>query len=157
MSTLKIDLTLFSEEELIELNRKVIERLRFIRDAKAHHQMLDLQPGDKVSFTSELGKKVTGTILRLNRKSVSLCAEDGHHWRVSPSLLTRAEPKDVEVEVASTKAEPPRQQEPSPPKVIPLTTSLFQASVNQEVPRNAPCPCGSGKKYKRCCLHQKLG
>lgn len=20
------------------------------------------------------------------------------------------------------------------------------------VPRNAPCPCGSGKKYKRCCL-----
>jgi hypothetical protein len=20
-----------------------------------------------------------------------------------------------------------------------------------EVPRNAPCPCGSGKKYKRCC------
>ena len=22
---------------------------------------------------------------------------------------------------------------------------------NQDVPRNAPCPCGSGKKYKRCC------
>ena len=19
------------------------------------------------------------------------------------------------------------------------------------IPRNAPCPCGSGKKYKRCC------
>lgn len=22
------------------------------------------------------------------------------------------------------------------------------------VGRNDPCPCGSGKKYKRCCLHQ---
>ncbi len=22
---------------------------------------------------------------------------------------------------------------------------------NQDVPRNALCPCGSGKKYKRCC------
>ena len=22
-----------------------------------------------------------------------------------------------------------------------------------QVPRNAPCPCGSGKKFKRCCLH----
>lgn len=21
--------------------------------------------------------------------------------------------------------------------------------------RNDPCPCGSGKKYKKCCLHQQ--
>jgi preprotein translocase subunit SecA len=25
------------------------------------------------------------------------------------------------------------------------------ARVNQQVGRNDPCPCGSGKKYKRCC------
>ena len=25
-------------------------------------------------------------------------------------------------------------------------------SVPQKISRNAPCPCGSGKKYKRCCL-----
>lgn len=24
-----------------------------------------------------------------------------------------------------------------------------------EVARNSPCPCGSGKKYKKCCLHKK--
>jgi hypothetical protein len=23
-----------------------------------------------------------------------------------------------------------------------------------EVPRNALCPCGSGRKYKRCCLEE---
>lgn len=23
-----------------------------------------------------------------------------------------------------------------------------------KIGRNEPCPCGSGKKYKRCCLHQ---
>jgi uncharacterized protein len=23
----------------------------------------------------------------------------------------------------------------------------------KKVGRNDPCPCGSGKKYKRCCLH----
>lgn len=23
-----------------------------------------------------------------------------------------------------------------------------------KVPRNAPCPCGSGNKYKKCCLRQ---
>lgn len=24
--------------------------------------------------------------------------------------------------------------------------------MNQKVGRNDPCPCGSGKKYKQCCL-----
>ena len=24
-----------------------------------------------------------------------------------------------------------------------------------KIPRNAPCPCGSGKKYKYCCMRKK--
>lgn len=155
MTAPKIDLTLYTEEELIELNRKVVDRLRFMRDAKAHHQMLELRLGDKVFFTSEQGQRITGTLIKLNRKTVSLCTHDGHHWRVSPSLLTRAEPKDVQAEVEPKKTEPPKQQAPAPPTVIPLTTALFQTSFSQDVPRNAPCPCRSGKKYKRCCLNRK--
>ena len=27
--------------------------------------------------------------------------------------------------------------------------------VKRETERNAPCPCGSGKKYKRCCMNKK--
>jgi len=27
-----------------------------------------------------------------------------------------------------------------------------ERSAGQPISRNAPCPCGSGKKYKRCCL-----
>jgi len=27
--------------------------------------------------------------------------------------------------------------------------------MNQKVGRNDPCPCGSGKKYKQCCLLKK--
>jgi uncharacterized protein len=33
---------------------------------------------------------------------------------------------------------------------------LRQASIrsqSQRVGRNDPCPCGSGRKYKRCCLN----
>ncbi|MBV1911799.1 MAG: UPF0149 family protein [Kangiellaceae bacterium] len=26
-------------------------------------------------------------------------------------------------------------------------------SINKSVGRNDPCPCGSGKKFKKCCLH----
>jgi preprotein translocase subunit SecA len=25
-----------------------------------------------------------------------------------------------------------------------------QQAISDKVPRNAPCPCGSGKKYKKC-------
>lgn len=30
----------------------------------------------------------------------------------------------------------------NPPKTV---------TVSEKVGRNAPCPCGSGKKYKKCC------
>ncbi len=40
-------------------------------------------------------------------------------------------------------APPPlRQNEPKPSKTV---------EICREVARNAPCPCGSGVKYKRCC------
>jgi preprotein translocase subunit SecA len=51
-----------------------------------------------------------------------------------------------------------RQDEPSRPRPQRLVTSHgdgeAQASggqaVSGKVPRNAPCPCGSGRKYKKC-------
>ena len=140
MAAEKIDLTLFSEQELTELNRRIVDRLRLIRDARAQNQMLELQPGDRVSFTSELGQKVTGTVIKLNRKTVSLCTHDGHHWRVSPYLLTKVEPKEVVVEVEPKKSDPPKHQDSLPLRMVPLTTA-FTAPFDQEVPRNAPCPC----------------
>jgi len=27
----------------------------------------------------------------------------------------------------------------------------------KKVGRNDPCPCGSGKKYKKCCLQRESG
>jgi uncharacterized protein YecA (UPF0149 family) len=34
-----------------------------------------------------------------------------------------------------------------PAAAVPVTTPGFPRNA----PRNAPCPCGSGAKYKRCC------
>ena len=39
---------------------------------------------------------------------------------------------------------PGEDEEPLPPPVKPIHTE-------QSVGRNDPCPCGSGKKYKKCC------
>lgn len=40
---------------------------------------------------------------------------------------------------------PGEDDEPLPPPVEPIKAE------KQEVGRNDPCPCGSGKKYKKCC------
>ena len=41
--------------------------------------------------------------------------------------------------------QPEQQQEETPPP-----PPQQQASMNSKTPRNAPCPCGSGKKFKHC-------
>ena len=35
-----------------------------------------------------------------------------------------------------------------------LLPPLMPARVEPKIGRNEPCPCGSGKKYKKCCLYQ---
>lgn len=37
---------------------------------------------------------------------------------------------------------------PSPNQTDNIVTNIFR-----QIGRNDPCPCGSGKKYKKCCLH----
>ena len=40
---------------------------------------------------------------------------------------------------------------PFPPREAAPAESLVLPDEPNSVPRNAPCPCGSGQKYKRCC------
>jgi hypothetical protein len=68
--------------------------------------MCELELGDKVFFSSEEGQKLAGTVVKLNRKTVSLCTHDGNHWRVSPVLLRRAETKNIEIEVEPIETDP---------------------------------------------------
>ncbi|OGQ89236.1 MAG: hypothetical protein A2289_20685 [Deltaproteobacteria bacterium RIFOXYA12_FULL_58_15] len=84
-----IDLTRLTEDELIALNRQVVERLRFLRQTRSYQAMAAFNIGDTVSFTPEAGKIVVGTVVRLNQKTVTVVTKDGHNWRVAPSFLSR--------------------------------------------------------------------
>jgi len=44
---------------------------------------------------------------------------------------------------------PPKFPPASPP--MPPSGSIPVFSPKRKVPRNSPCPCGSGQKFKRCC------
>lgn len=105
---MRIDLDLLTESELVDLNHRVVERLRMLRDVKAHVSMLDFRIGERVMFVPEGREPVTGILAKYNRKSVTVIADTGTRWTVAPGFLKRA-PTRSESDVApppSQKSEP---------------------------------------------------
>ena len=77
-----------NEAQLHQLNHMIVERLKLFHKAKHLKAMSEFNIGDTVSFNYE-GQEIIGKIQRLNQKSVSIIANDGKNWKVSPSFLNR--------------------------------------------------------------------
>ena len=76
-----------------ELNQ-VIEAIKLQRTWLARQQTATLAVGDTVKFQGRGGRKVVGTVTKINRKTVIV--KDGYtNWRVTASLLTRVEPQEA--------------------------------------------------------------
>ncbi len=80
---------------------------------------------------SKLGSKEKPAIVKVKTEEraieiITLCNSRG--WQVIIGLEDEEDISDVE-------------QLLNPPKPV----------VSEKVDRNAPCPCGSGKKSKKCC------
>jgi hypothetical protein len=87
----KIDIDSLSEAELLELNHRVVARLRFLSQMRSHSQMLDFRIGEKVGFSPPGRPTIIGTLTRYNKKSVTVITEDGGHWNVAPGLLFKVD------------------------------------------------------------------
>lgn len=75
-------------------------------------------------------------------RSVQQIVKDGIMFETDPYVEnSQPEPRRVPA------YQPPSQPQP-PPQPAPETT----IRSDDRTPRNALCPCGSGKKYKKCCL-----
>jgi hypothetical protein len=90
-----IDIDHLTEAELLDLNRRVVERLRFLHQMRAHATMLKFSIGDRVTFDTDDGRTVVGALMRYNKKTVSVLTDDGHRWNVSPRFLRPVEPRDI--------------------------------------------------------------
>lgn len=86
---MKIDIDKLTEAELIDLNHRIVERLRFIQQVHAHQSMLEFSIGDKVSFEPQGRPTIFGVITRYNKKTVSVLSEEGGRWNVPPHLLRK--------------------------------------------------------------------
>jgi hypothetical protein len=87
-----INIDQLTESELIDLNHRIVARLRFLRQLDAHATMLAFRIGERVTFHPDGRPPVTGMITRYNKKTVGIVTDDGQRWNVAPHFLERASP-----------------------------------------------------------------
>ena len=86
---MKIDIDRMTEAELIDLNHRIVARLRFLHQMRAHAEMLEFKIGDRVTFQPPGQGQVEGILTRYNKKTVTVITGDGRQWNVSPQLLSK--------------------------------------------------------------------
>jgi hypothetical protein len=84
-----IDIDHLSEEELIELNHKIVERLKFLESMHTHKEMMQFVLGEQVSFEPPGRERQIATLIKFNKKTVTVITESGHKWNISPHLLSK--------------------------------------------------------------------
>jgi len=120
------------------------KELREIHKDHIDHFMLDFAPR-KMSFTTAVTKQVPEIIAALlvfletdghinNGRELSILAQQ--HSRAFLKLM----PKEKPTRKKTTAKKPAPKKKPAKKKTPEI-----------KVGRNDPCPCGSGKKYKKCC------
>lgn len=82
-----IDLEKMSTDELVALNHRIVERLKYLESMQTYKAMMEFNIGAKVSFESRDGREL-GTLVKFNRKTVTVMTDGGTRWNISPYLLT---------------------------------------------------------------------
>lgn len=114
--------------------RRTVERL--VREGLDRHEALHAVGGETMAYMFEMmqsageavpGNGETAEVAALARYKAAVEALTASRW------LAEAEDNGEDV---------PRWSDEAPSLV----------NLTRQVGRNDPCPCGSGKKYKKCCL-----
>ena len=87
-----IDIDKLTEPELVDLNNRIVARLKFLHQMRAHASMLEFSLGERVSFQPDGHPILFGVITKYNRKSVTVITEGGQHWTVAPTFLRKIKP-----------------------------------------------------------------
>ncbi|MBT9494960.1 MAG: hypothetical protein IV107_21995 [Paucibacter sp.] len=96
-----INIDQLSEPELVDLNHRIVARLKFLQHVRAHSAMLEFSLGQRVAFEPPGHPVLFGVITKYNRKSVTVITEAGQSWTVAPSLLRRIKPVDQDAQATS--------------------------------------------------------
>ncbi len=96
---MRIDIDRLTEDELYDLHNRIVERLNFFQTMKAHKDMLQFSVGDRLCFTSRGGDIVACTLVKYNKKTVTVITDGGDRWNVAPHFLSPLEEGEANPEV----------------------------------------------------------
>ena len=65
---MKIDIDRLSEADLVDLNHRIVERLRLLQQMRSHVQMMEFKVGERVQFQPDGHPLMTGVLTRYNRR-----------------------------------------------------------------------------------------
>ncbi|WP_256667434.1 hypothetical protein [Pseudomonas sp. ANT_J28] len=85
---LSINIDYLSVDELVTLNHHIIQRLKRLESLEAHKSVMQFHPGARGSFDSPSGERLSGTVMKFNRKTVTVVTDNGQRWNISPHLVS---------------------------------------------------------------------
>lgn len=83
---MEINLDKLTEDELLTLNRRIVERLKLIRQHTTLNSMIKFEVGQRVSFDPD-GRVRTGMLIKFNPKTVVVLTNDGLRWKVAQQFI----------------------------------------------------------------------
>lgn len=77
--------------ELVALNRAIVKRIKIIDETRRLMANAAFDPGDRVSWNDMEGTYHEGHVIRINKKTISVEADDDPEgiWRIPASLLKK--------------------------------------------------------------------
>jgi len=105
---------------------------------------ISLQPQPPAPFSAKAAGQRGGTASNGKVGASQLATHEASPRQLVSVAAPAAQPAPGSPQAAQPAAAP------SQPRVIEETAGTYRKSDWERTPRNAPCPCGSGKKFKQC-------
>jgi preprotein translocase subunit SecA len=114
------------------------------KDPKVEYKREGMKAFD--AMWDRIGDQVTAAIFRLEKESPQFV---GSLWQISAATHQAAAPAAQEYKQAPPPPSASEGRGPEPGQHVQAVEPI--RNRQPKVGRNDPCPCGSGKKYKKCC------
>lgn len=82
--------TALTQSELIQLNKHIVAMVKRQNTLKMMDAASNRYVGEKVAFNDKYGKKIVGTVTKVNPKTIMIKTDVYGNWRVAATLVKAA-------------------------------------------------------------------
>lgn len=76
-----------SIDELISLNKMVVERIKVLNQIETSNAMRKYNIGESVKFKDNNNQIIEGKIIKINKKTISILTNGNIQWNVHPAFI----------------------------------------------------------------------